>query len=824
MAGSITSLDYTGGPAPVPDPTPPPHALARRFAEDFSTAPFPLRWLADGDFMRWFPSGTASDRKGGKDLPLYWNELDLRAFRVHARYLADLNPFMIGFLGALVGYHVRKGYGWQCCLRGVKKTPYPTSLAPTHPVVAKGQLILDTWRDAVQWPSASREAFRRWRRDGEVFGRWGYGGWGQMPWFRFVGPERVGSPTGDTNGPDSFGIAKPDRDLAGPALQYHVWDQDNPAYGDWVAGDRVVHVTANVDAEVKRGVPDSLPLQQDLDGVRRLLRNMLVTAGDQAAVAWLEGFPTATAAQVGALIPQYPDQQRDPYPTGAGVPWWLAGYQGTAGWGSGNNIRPGSILRTEGNRAINGSPYSQGVPNYIEVEEAAIGAMCFRWGFPKYVAGKTDDVNFAAALTTTSPFAAHLDVNQDEWGSRWERPAALKVLDLAVTAGLLTPDERRLLDVEATPPANVTPEPDKDAQRAVSLVTAGILSKQTAQLQLQLDPQHEAENIRATQQPGGGGDPDPSGDPSPGPQPGDGAAGTDLKGTVGGLQAIRDMQTAFYAGQIPRAAAVSAMQILFGFTPAEAGNLFPDVKPVDRTDPLAPPGPAPTREQIDRVLREHGFTGLDRLGRKWVDGKEVPKDAGGPAGSNPPKGDPASAPPSDLSRDHVAAGLPDLIARADPEVAKTPGLVARLTDHAVTAAAKVYARLVQATPAILKVIDLAGAVIDTPEDMKRWGYNPTTTGPTATGAQGQHGDWFHAHFGVSTHLAATLATAVLSKALVAAKRKLGLAEGEAGDAFDAAGELLAAVLKDLAGEYGLATPPDAAAIAARLRALAGSKA
>ena len=141
--------------------------------------------------------GTPADRKAGRSLPLFWNELDLRGHRVMARWLCDSNAFAIGFSGRLTDYHIRKGFGWQACLKGAKKTPYATAGANADPLVAKAQNILDTWRDTNKWPLRSREAFKRWRRDGEVFGRFFRSGWDRLPLFPLRAELRTG---GQSNG------------------------------------------------------------------------------------------------------------------------------------------------------------------------------------------------------------------------------------------------------------------------------------------------------------------------------------------------------------------------------------------------------------------------------------------------------------------------------------------------------------------------------------------------------------------------------------------------------------------------------------------------
>jgi uncharacterized protein DUF935 len=69
-----------------------------------------------------------------------------------------------------------------------------------------------------------------------------------------------------------------------------------------------------------------------------------------------------------------------------------------------------------------------------------------------------------------------------------------------------------------------------------------------------------------------------------------GAAGSaDLRATVGGSQAIAELQRAFYAGELLREAAIANAVMVFGFTPEEAESLFPVGTPVK----TAPPEDAP---------------------------------------------------------------------------------------------------------------------------------------------------------------------------------------------------------------------------------------
>ncbi|HEX4613432.1 MAG TPA: hypothetical protein VH092_34940, partial [Urbifossiella sp.] len=503
---SLTSFDF--GPAPGP-PFIPPSVLrppsSPSVRESFGGVGFdpffpgPPYALFD-DAPNWpaglgrGASGTVGDRRAGRDLPVFWSELDLRGFRVMSRWLWDTNPFMQGFGARLTDYHVGKGYRWQACLTGRAKQAYATAAAvsegPEGRLITRAQNILDGWRDRVHWPLRSREGFRRLRRDGEVIQRFGRSGTGLLPWVRWVNPEQVGSPTGDTTDDGSFGV----RTAAGDTehvTDVYIRDHDGGGTtGEWAAADvddpmsRVVFFKTNTDADVKRGLPDSFSVSELLDESRKLVRNMAVVACAQAAVSWLEKFPTASAEQVRALIPTgSPRVDLPPWANG-GAPVYS------------EKLAAGTVLRTEGGREFAPGPVSTGVASFVEAEQAALRAVCVRWGLPPYLTAKADDINFASSLTAGSPFAVAVEGGQVEWAAV-ERATALKVLDLAAESGLLTPAERRQLDVEVIPPTVTSPDPGAETERNKILFDAKVLDPYTWMQREGLDPAHVEANWKA---------------------------------------------------------------------------------------------------------------------------------------------------------------------------------------------------------------------------------------------------------------------------------------------------------------------------------------
>jgi hypothetical protein len=734
--------------------------LVRRLKEDAFDYPFPPRWMVDDlNPMAGQPfrgaTGTTNDRKGGRDLPLYWSEVDLRGFRVLSRWLCETNDFAIGFLGLLGDYNIGNGFGWQACLHGVKKGTYQTTGSEANPVVAKGQRILDAWRDSgrIPWPMRSYEAFQRWCRDGEVGIRFFYGGWNRLPEARFVGPEQIGSPDGNTDGPTSFGIERDPKDVE-THWAYHLWDMDSGmAHGEWVDADRIIFATKNVDTDVVRGLSDFFPVHESLDGVRRLLRTMLLTSIRQSAIAWREKFGTATGEQVAASVPERATGRGYGVPASnapANWPYWMGDPKQ---WGF-NRFDPASVLKVEGNRTFEDGPTAGSVPNFTQAAQASLRGAGVRWRFPEYFSGDASNNNMASSLVAGSPFTVATTCQQTKWGALIERRVALKVLDEATEAGLLTREERRQLDVEVTAPAVVTPQPDKDTETYCKQIDKGIVCLDTVRQKLGYDPQHEAEGVKkdqaakAVQQPA----PTPG---NPNPTPGQDATG---------------------GSEVSQAFGESVDSLL--------------------TEAIASIG----------LLCEHGITTVitDKNGHKhkYVDGKPVAMGKDETGEKKPGSGD--KAPLSDADKKLIAPqvlpGLDAKILEADPEAAKKPGVLAWAHEKAVGAMAKVGLFLLKNQEVLSKVGGIMGAVLDTPADMQKFGYNPSVS---SGGHASSIVDPVQMHLGISTHLAATIATHVLSAGLTWFKKKLAGKTSES--AVDVAG-VLAELFGILADEFGLAKP------------------
>jgi hypothetical protein len=530
---TLTSFD-PGGEHALAAPAPRLPAAPAKIAESvaaWDALPFGVQRFMDGPnfLMPWGlggalgATGTVSDRKSGRDLPLFWSEQDLRNFRVLSRHLCDTNVFAKGFLGLLTDFHIRAGFGWQACLRGTSKGAYDTGTAAADPSVGRAQWVLDRWRDGERgnlnspWAIRSREGFTRWRRDGETFLRFFRGGRGQLPRLRFVEPAQVGSPDGSSNGPASFGVLTHPADVE-TVLAVYVRDPDGTGQeGRWVTvGPHVdadwlydefgvdavpgviLHIKANVDSDVKRGLPDFFPVQEQLEGVRDLLRGMLTSGTAMAKIPWVEQYATATEAQVRNLIEQGRTYQQ-PNPAAFGG-WGGAGANSL--YSDVTHYQSGTVRHVDGGRNLLPGPTMGGAANLIAVEQAVLRGVGVLWRFPEYFSGDASNGNFASLKESGSPFVAAVEGGQLEWGAV-ERACAVTVLELAADAGVETPDgvftraDLLRVDVETQPPKVVLTDREQDARISDMKLKNGTLSKVEA-IQIDgRDPKHTFANIKA---------------------------------------------------------------------------------------------------------------------------------------------------------------------------------------------------------------------------------------------------------------------------------------------------------------------------------------
>jgi hypothetical protein len=156
--------------------------------------------------------------------------------------------------------------------------------------------------------------------------------------------------------------------------------------------------------------------------------------------------------------------------------------------------------------------------------------------------------------------------------------------------------------------------------------------------------------------------------------------------------------------------------------------------------------------------------------------------------------------------EHFTAGLADRLPK---------GVWDRVKGAALTAAARVYLTALKADPVIQKMMAAAGAILDTPADMQRLGYHPGVSSGTAHAPAVQ--DALRNSLGISTHLATTIGSHILARAITWLRSR-AQTMADVGGIDEAAREL--AKLYDAVDEaLGLPAANDPAQVAAALRSI-----
>ncbi|MEO1497501.1 MAG: phage portal protein [Planctomycetota bacterium] len=267
------------------------HRLTEAFDELWGSFVDPRGAYAGEDGELWAPLGGAPGASARVSPP------QLEQLRDECRRLAIGNEFAINGHENRISYIVGAGHLYSATIR--KGLDGPMEHA------TRVQEVIDEFLAENDWHARQQEIVRRLDRDGEVFLRWFVGGDG-VTHVRFVEPEQVATPPSEAHhDAASHGVLTDPRDVE--AVRGYYID------GVLVEADRVQHRRANVDRNVKRGLPLYTPVRGNLRRAERLLRNMSVVAEIQAAIALIRKHRSATWSGLWRTTPR----GRRPTATGA---------------------------------------------------------------------------------------------------------------------------------------------------------------------------------------------------------------------------------------------------------------------------------------------------------------------------------------------------------------------------------------------------------------------------------------------------------------------------------------------------------------------------
>jgi len=424
----------------------------------------PADALYDADGTRWAELGGGL-AQGAAGSAAFTNEQQLREIRDQCRALAVGNEFAINGHENRISYVVGSGHTYRV-------TAMPES-PDAAPLVREVQAVLDEFLKTNHWHKRQQELVRRCDRDGEVFLRL-FPGPDGIARVRFVEPSQVSTPqrlAGDAAA--SFGI-QTDPDDVETVLGYYV-------DGQWVDAARIQHRKANVDANVKRGLPLFYPVRKNLRRADKLLRNMSVVAGIQSAIAIIRKHASGSRSTVQQFVQGQADATVAGQATGRSTHF--------------QRYAPGTILDAFAGTDYQFPAAAIDAGRYVTVLQAELRAIAARLVMPEFMlTSDASNANYASTMVAEGPAVRMFERLQHEMIED-DLEVMQRALSGAVEAGRLPREALRAVEIRGIPPSLAVRDRLKEAQADRILVQCRAMSVETLALRHGLDPKREQQLI-----------------------------------------------------------------------------------------------------------------------------------------------------------------------------------------------------------------------------------------------------------------------------------------------------------------------------------------
>jgi capsid protein len=417
----------------------------------------------DADGMRWLAlSDGAQEHSTGAAVS---TEQELRAIRAQCRTLAATNEFAINGHENRVSYIIGSGHTYRAVVK--KHQAAPPLLA------ADVQAVLEEFIAANQWHKRQQEIVRRKDRDGEAFLRFFDAADGTLR-VRFVEPGLVSTPVEWAGVPAaSFGVLSEADDVESVRAYF--------IEGQRVDAAEIQHRKANVDSNVKRGLPLFYPVYKNLKRAEKLLRNMSVLAEIQSAIALIRKHHRGTRAGVQQFVSDQADATVSNSTTGRTTTF--------------RRFAPGTILDAFGNIDYDFPAAAVNAASYVSVLQAELRAIASRLVMPEFMlTSDASNANYASTLVAEGPALKFFERLQAEQIAE-DLEVMWRVVNSAIAAGRLPREAFSQIDIQASPPSLAVRDHLKEAQVYKIEHAAGILSPQTWSQLRGLDYDQEQANL-----------------------------------------------------------------------------------------------------------------------------------------------------------------------------------------------------------------------------------------------------------------------------------------------------------------------------------------
>jgi hypothetical protein len=388
----------------------------------------------------------------------------LADIRQQCRALALQNEFAINGHENRISYIVGPGHTYRAA-------PRHSQISTFKPQVAEVQQILDTFIDANRWHHRQQEIVRRRDRDGEAFLRFFTTADGSLQ-IRFVEPDQIYTPADQAGNPAARLGVLTARDDVETVVGYYI-------DGQLVDAAEIQHRKANVDANVRRGLPLFYPVRKNLRRAEKLLRNMSVVAEIQSAIALIRKHQQATFGGVQQFVASQTTPTAD---TGRATQPF-------------HRYAPGTILDAHGGIEYDFPAAGVDAANFVAVLQAELRAVASRLVMPEFMlTSDASNANYASTMVAEGPAMRMFCRLQAEQVCD-DMLVMRHVIDAAIAAGKLPADTHEYVEIQAVAPSLTVRDQLKDTQRYKIENQSGILSPQTWSQLAGLDYEVEQQNL-----------------------------------------------------------------------------------------------------------------------------------------------------------------------------------------------------------------------------------------------------------------------------------------------------------------------------------------
>ena len=453
----------------------PLHAWEKRLSEAFDELwndfVDPAEPFYDSDGLRWSALGSGGVH-GNAQAGLPGNERELADIRDQCRALAVNNEFAVNGHENRINYIVGAGHVYKIVPKPQRTNSNDKGEAPVDKnLVAAAQDVLDEFLEVNRWHKRQQEIVRRRDRDGEAFLRFFFSPDG-VTRVRFVEPSQIATPDRcNGNAAASFGVLTEPDDVE-TVLGYYI-------DGKLVEATEIQHRKANVDANVKRGLPLFYPVRKNLRRAEKLLRNMSVVSEIQSAIALIRKHNAGTSESVEQFVRDGADVNLHNRATGT-----TSHYRRYA---------PGTILD-----AFAGTDYefpASGIDagQFIRVLQAELRAIAARLVMPEFMlTSDASNANYSSTMIAEGPAVRMFQRLQHDMLDD-DREVLRRVVEHAVHTGRLDEAAISGLTIQATPPTLEVRDRLREAQADQILVRNGAMSVATMSARHGLNPKQELE-------------------------------------------------------------------------------------------------------------------------------------------------------------------------------------------------------------------------------------------------------------------------------------------------------------------------------------------